>query len=500
MKISFKKNLKNWCEENRWTPSTLADHLGVKRQSVHNWMAGTSTPNSDEVVTKLFLLAGDDLIEFENTEDRPKIPRKNRYLQIIGGKELKGEINIPGAKNAALPMFCAALLTTEKCTFTNVPEISDIAVLLQIFETLGAEISRDFDKKIVEITAKNIDPTKLGKCELVKKMRASILILGALLARFGKAEIQLPGGCVIGARPNSAHLDSFASLGVFVDADENKISLEFEREKFINKQVLFSEASVTATENLAIFCAGIADDSELFFTALETHVTATLKMLQKMGAVIDGLGTHCLKIRGKKNLKGGTFEIPSDGILVGTYAIAVLITGGELLIKNVNHAELMSFYGALQRTGAIFELQKNALKVFKSPNLKSIKKLQTSIFPGFSTDLQSPFGVLLTQCEGESLIFETLFENRLIYLSELEKMGADIQVLNPHQAKIRGKIKLKGANVQSWDLRAGAAMVLAGLVADGVTRVSNINYIERGYENFAENLRSLGADVINIEE
>jgi UDP-N-acetylglucosamine 1-carboxyvinyltransferase len=499
MKISFKKDLKTWCEENRWTPSTLADHLGVKRQSVHNWTAGASTPNSDEVVLKLFLLGGDDLIEFANAEDRPKIPRKTRYLQVIGGKELHGTVNIPGAKNAALPMFCAALLTEEKCTFTNVPEISDIAVLLTIFETLGAKISRDFKKKTVEITAKNLDPTKLAKCELVKKMRASILILGALLARFGKAEVQLPGGCVIGARPNSAHLDSFASLGVFVDSDENKISLEFSRENFINNQVLFSEASVTATENLAIFCAGIEDDSELFFTALETHVTATLKMLQKMGAKIDGLGTHCLKIRGKKKLKGGIFEIPSDGILVGTYAIAGLITGGEILIKNVNHAELMSFYGALQKTGAIFELQDNALKIFKSPNLQAVKKLQTSIFPGFSTDLQSPFGVLLTQCEGESLIFETLFENRLIYLSELEKMGAEVKILNPHQAKIRGKIKLHGANVQSWDLRAGAAMVLAGLVADGVTRVSNIDYIERGYENFAENLRNLGADVVNIE-
>jgi UDP-N-acetylglucosamine 1-carboxyvinyltransferase len=252
-------------------------------------------------------------------------------------------------------------------------------------------------------------------------MRASILILGPLLARFGKAEIKLPGGCVIGARPNSAHLDAFASLGVFVDADENKINLEFQRKSFLNKQVLFSEASVTATENLAIFCAGIEDESELFFTATETHVTATLKMLQKMGADISGLKTHCLKICGKKKLKGGTFEVPSDGLLVGTYAIASLITEGELIIKNVNHSELMSFYGALQRTGALFELQKNKLKVYRSPNLQAIKKLQTSIFPGFSTDLQSPFGVLLTQCEGESLIFETLFENRLIYLSELEK-------------------------------------------------------------------------------
>ncbi len=500
MKIYFKKNLKQWCDENRWTPSTLADFLGVKRQSIHNWISGTATPKSDEVVLKLFLLGGDDLIKFANPNERPKIPRKNRYLQVIGGRELQGEIQIPGAKNAALPMFCAALLTTEKCVFTNVPEISDIAVLLEIFKSLGVEVSRDFQTKTVEITAKNIDPNKLKNCELVKKMRASILILGPLLARFGQAEIQLPGGCVIGARPNSAHLDAFASLGVFVDADESRISLEFSRKNFINKQVLFSEASVTATENLAIFCSRIEDDSELFFTASETHVTATLEMLQKMGAEINGVGTHCLKIRGTKKLKGGKFEIPPDGILVGTYAIAGLITAGNLLINNVNHQELMSFYGALQRTGALFELRENSLQIFKSPDLQAVKKLQTSIFPGFSTDLQSPFGVLLTQCEGESLIFETLFENRLIYLSELEKMGAKVQILNPHQAKIRGKTRLRGANVQSWDLRAGAAMVLAGLVADGITRVSNINYIERGYENFAENLRGLGANVVNIEE
>jgi UDP-N-acetylglucosamine 1-carboxyvinyltransferase len=387
-------------------------------------------------------------------------------------------------------------LTSEKCVFEDVPEISDVEVLLDIFKILGVEVSRDFQKKTVEIQAQNLDPTQLKNCPLAKQMRASILMLGPILARFGEVDIPLPGGCVLGARPNSAHLDAFASLGVLVDSDADHIYLNFERKTFLAKRVLFSEASVTATENLAIFCAGIADEAELFFTAAEAHVVATTKMLQQMGAKIEGIGTHSLKIRGTKNLKGGTFVIPPDGLLVGTYAIASVLTGGDLLIKNVDHRELFSFYGLLERAGAQFGMLSDSLRVLPSPVLRSIPKLQTAIFPGFSTDLQSPFGVLLTQCEGESLIFETLFENRLTYLMELEKMGAKVQILNPHQARITGKTRLKGASVQSWDLRAGAAMVLAGLVAEGVTRISNVSYIDRGYEQFPENLVALGAKIV----
>ncbi|NJP03945.1 UDP-N-acetylglucosamine 1-carboxyvinyltransferase [Candidatus Gracilibacteria bacterium] len=420
-------------------------------------------------------------------------------FEVEGGHRLEGEIRISGAKNAALPMLCASLLTPEKCVFRDVPAISDIEVLLDIFRMLGATVDRDFKNQTVSIEAKNIDPTKLKNCPLARKMRASILMLGPLLARFGEVDIPLPGGCVIGARPNSAHLDAFSALGVAIDADDQHINLNFERKTFLAKRVLFSEASVTATENLAIFCAGIADEAELFFTAAESHVVATTKMLEQMGAKIEGIGTHSLKIRGTKKLKGGEFIIPSDDLLVGTYAIASVLTGGDLLIKNVDHRTLLSFYGLFERAGANFEMLSDSLRVLPSPVLRSIPKLQTAIFPGFSTDLQSPFGVLLTQCEGESLVFETLFENRLTYLMELEKMGAKVQMLNPHQAKITGKTKLSGASVQSWDLRAGAAMVLAGLVTEGVTRISNVNYIDRGYENFPENLVSLGAKIVRSE-
>jgi len=500
MKISFETDLREWMEEKRWTPSGLADHLGVQRQSVHNWISGTSIPNGEEVVLKLFALGGDDLITFSDSEDRPNVPKKNAYFDVEGGHELHGELTVPGAKNATLPMLCAALLTEDECIFRNVPEISDVATLLEIFEYIGAEVSRDFAARTVSVKAKDLSPDKLLECRKAKKMRATILMLGPLLARFNEVSIPLPGGCVIGARSNASHLDAFKTLGAFVDETPEKITVRFARPKYENNSVLFSEASVTATENLALFCAGRDEAAELFFTAAETHVVATVRMLQQMGAKITGVATHSLSIYGGKHLHGGEFVIPSDGLLVGTYALAATLAGGDLLIKNVCHRELLSFYGAFQRVGGQFKLLDNSLRVTTPKKLTALPKLQTAIFPGFSTDLQSPFGVLLTQCEGESMIFETLFENRLTYLQELEKMGATIHQMNPHQARIVGPTPLRGATVQSWDLRAGAAMVLAGLAAEGKTRVSNVQYINRGYEKFPENLEALGAVVKRVEE
>lgn len=421
------------------------------------------------------------------------------YFEIEGGARLNGELTIPGAKNAVLPMLCAALLTEEECTFRNVPDISDVATLLDIFQHIGAEIGRDRGAKTVTIRAKNLSPERLPECGVAKKMRATILMLGPLLARFGEAAIPMPGGCVIGARSNASHLDGFRTLGAEVEETEGLISVRFHREKFANAWVLFSEASVTATENLATFCAGVPDSAELFFTAAEPHVAATCRMLRQMGAQISGTGTHHLSIRGGVHLHGGEFVVPPDGLLVGTYAIAATLAGDDVLIKNVDHRELLSFYGAFKRVGANFKIQDNALRVLKPEKLTAIPKLQTAIFPGFSTDLQSPFGVMLTQAEGESVIFETLFENRLTYLRELEKMGAKIRMLNPHQALVTGPTKLRGAEVQSWDLRAGAAMVLAGLVADGKTKVSNVQYIDRGYEKFPETLAALGAKIRRSE-
>jgi UDP-N-acetylglucosamine 1-carboxyvinyltransferase len=289
-------------------------------------------------------------------------------------------------------------------------------------------------------------------------------------------------------------------LGAEIVPDPEHIHLKFAQKPLKEQRLLLPEASVTGTENLAIFLANREEISEIFFSAAEPHVCAVLRMLQSMGAQIDGIGTHHLRIKGKKQLQGGTFTIPPDGILVGTYAIAGILTRGNLTIHNVNHEELYSFYGLLKRAGAAFEMRDRGLKIL--PNAKpltAIPKVQTAIFPSFSTDLQSPMGVLLTQCEGVSQIFETLFENRLTYLNELEKMGAKIEILNAHQARITGIARLKGAEVTSWDLRAGAAMVLAGLIAEGNTKITNIEYIDRGYENFVENLQSLGGIIKRVE-
>ncbi|MCK5461135.1 UDP-N-acetylglucosamine 1-carboxyvinyltransferase [Candidatus Gracilibacteria bacterium] len=423
------------------------------------------------------------------------------YFEIEGGNKLSGNIKIPGAKNASLPMLCAALLTDEKCTFHSVPKIADVETLLDIFEEIGVSVKRNWDKRIIEVRARKIDTHKLAQCEQLRKIRASILMLGPILAREKKCEIFSPGGCVIGVRSHEIHTDGFEVLGATLLQDGEKISLKIDPNVTGRNRILLSEASVTGTENLAMFLAGQENrKAEIYFSASEPHVCATLQMLKKMGASIEGIGTHHLTIVGTKYLRGGDFKIPPDGILVGTYAIAGVLTNSEIEIENVDHRELFSFYGCLRRIGGEFEMKKNVLRILPHGKLKAISKIQTAIYPGFSTDLQSPFGVLLTQCEGDSVLFETLFENRLSYLHELEKMGADIHILNAHQARISGPTVFRGAEVQSWDLRAGAAVVLAGLIAEGKTKVTNIQYIDRGYENFVENLQFLGAKIKRVKQ
>ncbi len=422
------------------------------------------------------------------------------YFLVNGGNKLSGKVKIPGAKNAVLPMMCAALLTSEKCVFRDVPNIGDVRTLLEIFQEIGVEVQHDTKTKVVEITARSFDPAKLATSKKIKKLRATLLLLGPVLARYGEVKIPMPGGCVIGARSNGIHIDGLTTLGAEIVPNEAYIHLRFKRDSLAEKRILLPEASVTGTENLAIFLAGQKEETEMYFTAAEPHVCTVLRMLQTMGADIEGIGTHKLRIRGNAALKGGDFTVSPDGLLVGTYAIAGAITGGDLMLENVNHEELFSFYGLLKRVGVNFEMGTNRLRVQPSSGFDSIPKLQTGIYPSFSTDLQSPFGVLLTQCQGTTRVFETLFENRLTYLNELEKMGAQIEMLNAHEARITGPTQLRGAEVTSWDLRAGAAMVLAGLIAEGTTKITNIAYIDRGYEDFVENLCELGGDIKRVEE
>jgi len=410
---------------------------------------------------------------------------------IEGQKPLKGEIQIGGSKNATLPILTACLLTDEECILTNVPDISDVHKMLTILGELGAQY--EFKNHKIAIRAEKLKTSRISH-EGVRKMRASILVLGPLLARLNEAQMEFPGGCVLGKRSVHAHTHALKELGAEILEDKNHLHLK--SNKMTGKSFTMAEASVTATENAIMFAVLAEGVTEIKWAAMEPHVQDLCNFLNKMGAKIEGIGTPTLKIKGVKKLKGTTHKITSDYLEAGTFALAGILTHGEMTLSQLETAHLDSFWEKLNEAGAKFELVKNGAKILHSKNWKAIEKLRTAVYPGFPTDLQAPFAVLLTQAKGVSKIYETLFEGRLNYLFELQKMGAEIEILNPNEALIKGPKKLKGTHIASCDIRAGAAMVLAALTAEGQTEISNIDYIDRGYENFDEKLRSVGAGII----
>jgi len=420
--------------------------------------------------------------------------------EITGKAKIEGKVKVPGARNAALPMLCASLLTREKCIFKNVPRVGDVENLLNIFKEIGVIVACDWEQKTVEIQAQNVDLSKLQHSERIKKMRASILLTGPLLARFGEFDMPQPGCGIPGARSNKIHASGLKTLGAEILQNESeRFSAKFAGKEIASHRLIFSQASVMGTENIASFAAGIAgNEVEIFFAATEPHVCATLKMLQNMGAGVLGIGSHFLKISGKKDLQGGTFTIPSDGILAANLAIAAILTGGNLQIEGVHHGELFTFYGALKKMNVNFKTEKSNLTIATTGRLDPVPKVQTGIFPAFPADLQGPISVLLTQCEGCSMVFETLFESHFAHLFELEKMGAKVEVSNPHQIKIFGKQELQGREIQSWDLQTSAATVLAGLCANGKTIVRGIDFLDRCFENLDQTLNALGAKIKRI--
>lgn len=414
---------------------------------------------------------------------------------IQGGKSLKGEVTISGSKNAALPILCAAMLTDQKVTLNNVPDIADIHSMIKILESFGAVI--EFKDNTVKI-----DPSKLKKKtapnEMVNKMRASILIIGALIPRLGEIKMAFPGGCVLGKRSVDAHTIGFKKLGCEIIDDQK--GLHIKCKKLVGSQIILPELSVTATEN-AIMASVLAEGkTEIRLAAAEPHVQDLCLFLNTMGAKISGIGTNNIEIEGVNKLKGTTYGITGDYLEAGTFAIAAVATQGDVLIKGINPEHLDSFWQKLDEIGAKFELFKDSVHILPSKKLQAVKMLRTAVYPSFPTDLQAPFAVLLTQTKGVSKVFETLFEGRLNYLFELEKMGAHIEFLNPHQALVIGPTKLKGIPISSCDIRAGAAMVIAALIANGQTDISNVNYIDRGYENLDLKLRSIGADIMRIKK
>jgi len=412
---------------------------------------------------------------------------------IKGGKSLEGTVKVSGSKNASLPLLASTLLTSQKCVLRNIPDVEDVRLMLQILKGLGSEYS--FEKNVVKVQTKKIKTHKVD-AHLAEKMRASILLLGPLLARVGKAEIAFPGGCVIGKRSIHAHAYAFEKLGC---KDKSTASvLKFEARGGIRANAFnLPELSVTATEN-ALMCASLTgEETKIRMGAYEPHVVDLCEFLKKLGVKISGVGSHTLKIIGKKNLGSAVHSTTSDYLEVGTFAIAALLTNGKVKIENVIPKQLDSFFQKLEEIGAKFFVGENYLEIFPTKKFNPCE-IKTAVFPGFPTDLQAPFGVLLTQAKGKSRIFETLFEGRMNYLFELEKMGGRMEMLNSHQAVVFGDGKLKAANVASCDLRAGAAMVLAALNARGVSEVSNIEYIDRGYENFEGKLRGLGAEIERV--
>jgi len=417
-----------------------------------------------------------------------------KYI-VNGGKKLNGKVKISGSKNAALPILCASLLTSETVELNNVPEIADIYSMIDILESFGAKI--EFTNNQLKIDSSKIKKSKSSD-ELVKKMRASILIIGALLPRFGEVKMAFPGGCVLGKRSVAAHTHAFKELGAEILDD--KKGLHIKAIKLKGKKIILPELSVTATEN-AIMASVLAEGkTEIRLAAAEPHVQDLCHFLNQMGAKITGIGTNNLKITGVKKLKGTKYKIIGDYLEAGTFAVAAVATKGELLIEGIDPDNLDSFWQKLMEMGVKIELTKNSAKIFPCKKLKAVETLKTAVYPGFPTDLQAPFSVLLTQARGVSKIFETLFEGRLNYLFELELMGAHVELLNPHQALIIGPNKLKAIPISSCDIRAGAAMVVAALIADGETEVSNIYYIDRGYEKLDEKLRTIGADIVRLKK
>ncbi|MBC7073894.1 UDP-N-acetylglucosamine 1-carboxyvinyltransferase [Candidatus Parcubacteria bacterium] len=412
---------------------------------------------------------------------------------ILGKRPLFGEVEISGSKNEAGAILAASLLAKET-EIDNLPLVSDILNQIEILKSIGAKIEWLSEKKI-KIKTDQIDPEKIP-IDLFEKMRISVLFLGPFLAKFKRIKIPPPGGDRIGLRPIITHLDAFEQLGVKIKKEGNFYYFEVPK-KLEKKRVILKEFSVTATETLISFLATIPQKTRIDISAAEPHVQNLAKFLVKMGTKIEGIGTHTLIIQGKKKLESEFWKIGPDPIETGTFLIAFAITGGEGKIKNTNPEDLIFFLEKMREIGVLFETKKNEIVIKKSKKFLATK-IQVLPHPGFPTDLQPQTCVLLTQAEGKSIVHEPLYENRFQHLHELRKMGADIEITDPHRALIFGKKELFGTKVNSSDIRSGASLVLAGLIAKGETIVENISQIDRGYEKLDEKLKKLGAEIKRI--
>ncbi len=412
-------------------------------------------------------------------------------ILIKGGVSLSGEIEVSGAKNAALPMIAASILAPGTFTYERVPELRDIDSILRLITDLGATIKRDGNK--VEIDSSGIS-NHVAPYEHVRKMRASVLVLGPLLARLKKARVSLPGGCAIGARPINLHLEGLRKLGASINLEHGYV--EATAKKLRGCEIFFDIPTVTGTENLLMAAVTAKGTTVLRNAAREPEVVALADFLTSMGAKIQGAGSPVITVEGVENLHPARAEIIPDRIEAGTYMVAAALTGGDILIKGANPDHLKAVIIKLAETGAKIDTTGQGIRVKGQDQIKSVD-IKTLPYPGFPTDMQAQFMVLMSVATGLSIISETVFENRFIHVSELKRMGADITISGGH-AMVRGVKGLSGAPVMATDLRASASLVLAGLVAEGVTRISRIYHLERGYEKMEKKLSALGAIIEKI--
>jgi UDP-N-acetylglucosamine 1-carboxyvinyltransferase len=412
---------------------------------------------------------------------------------ILGEKKLSGEIAVAGAKNAVLPLLAACLLTSETCVLSNVPQIRDVEVMVDILERLGVSVIKNNDR--LEITAANIDPHKVD-FELLKKLRASILIAGPLLGRCSFASVVFPGGDKIGSRPIDAHLEAFKLLGAGVNISGEMI--EISTTKLLGTKIVLEETSVTATEN-AMMAAVLSDGVTVIkLAAMEPHVQQLGEFLNLMGAEIDGLGSPTIVIKGVKKLHGAEIEVIPDSEEASSLITMAAATSGDVVVKNINPNFLEDFLLRIKKMRVNFEVGENFVHVMPKTQDYLGTKIQCGFYPKLNSDYLPPMSVLATQSVGETMMYEWLYEDRLGHIAELVKMGANATILDPHRVKIIGPTKLTGTNVTSYDLRMGMTLVIAGLVAGGTTEIDGIEHIDRGYARIEERLRGLGAEIRRV--
>ena len=414
-------------------------------------------------------------------------------ISILGGKTLEGTIKISGSKNATLPILASSLLTSEKSNLSNVPNLLDVITMKELLSSLGIKINANQKSLFLE-PGNNISTH--ADYELVRKMRASVLVLGPLLARYGEAEVSLPGGCAIGSRPVDIHIDALKKMGANIEIKDGYIKAKVPNKRLIGADISFAKVSVGATENI-IMAASLAEGKTIIRNAaLEPEIDDLISVLNKMGANINRLDNNQIEVEGVNNLKGFSHSVMPDRIEAGTYAMAAVITGGKIQLLNAEKKYLKNVIKYLIKVGAKIQYNIDGILI-EGPKIIKNTDIKTEVYPGFPTDLQAQAMALMTVAKGSSVIEESIFENRFMHIAELVRFGANIKI-SGFKAHIKGCKKLNGAQVMATDLRASSSLILAALKAEGETIINRVYHLDRGYENLEKKLSICGANIRRI--